>query len=258
MYQEEEEVIHLDYNSEDEYEIPDDVADDSDESDDDGGGESESKLMEYLLKGLVLQSTTCGACDTPLIKSLVPDENPVTLTSSSPIIPIGKVPYCVSCVAHVVTNQEELQVLWKDEYKALMSVSGAVLLFMDEECQSAQPVFGKMSLASGSESEGEKESDDVEEIVEPEEENTESDVESLPEVEPEIEVKPQSEPGMHTRPRSSHSRSGRSVVPTRPSSSLAKQRPGSSRSVARSTGSGSFVLTDEEEMNFDLIDYDKR
>lgn len=155
----EEEVIHLDYNSQDEYDIPESEDKSEDESDDEGmQGESEAKLMEFLLKGLVLQSSTCNVCDTPLIKSVNVDENPTYFTPSSKIEPIGNVPFCVSCNAHYVTNQSELQILWKDEYKAVMGVSGAVLLYMEDEVQK-QPVFGKNSLVAEEEEEAENEVD---------------------------------------------------------------------------------------------------
>mmetsp|Transcript_7310 Transcript_7310/g.8345 ORF Transcript_7310/g.8345 Transcript_7310/m.8345 type:complete len:1119 (+) Transcript_7310:178-3534(+) len=153
MYEQEEEVIHLDYNSEDEYDIDNDDDDDDDDDDDESvpetNGESESRLMDYLLKGLVLQSCVCGKCNTPLIMSLAIDDDPVPVVPGAPIEPIPGVPFCVACEAHVVTKSDELQTMWKDEYKGLMSCSGAVLLYMDEA--ETQPVFGQTQVGSGSE-----------------------------------------------------------------------------------------------------------
>lgn len=221
MYQEEEEVIHLDYNSEDEYDIPDDHDyDDDEESDDEapkGGGESEAQLMEYLLKGLVLQSSTCGKCNTPLVKSLVVEENPKPINPKSKIEPIPNVPYCVSCCANVVTNQEELQVLWKDEYKAVMGIDGAVLLYMDEDVDGPAPVFGARNSRS---------IDDEAGIDMAEDEEQEQDAQEADEEEVE-ESAPVS--GSSTRPES-----------------------------AGTTATENFVVTGDEEFNYDLIDYDKR
>ena len=53
---------------------PNDTNDDDEEDESDNEVESEARLMEYLLKGLALQSTTCGSCDTPLVKSLANDD----------------------------------------------------------------------------------------------------------------------------------------------------------------------------------------
>ena len=64
--------------------------------------------MEYLLKGLV--------------KSFANDDSAIPIELYQPgdkIKPIGHIPFCVACNAHVVTSQDELQILWKDEYKAL-------------------------------------------------------------------------------------------------------------------------------------------
>ena len=171
MDQDEDQVIHLDYNSQDEYEISDDNEESEDDTEDEGvQGDSEAKLMEFLLKGLVLQSSTCNVCDTPLIKAVTVQENPTHLTHKSKVEPIGNVPFCVSCNAHYVTNQSELQILWKDEYKAIMGVSGAVLLYMDDEVQN-QPVFGKHSLVAEEEEENEVEDEnEVKEENEVEEE----------------------------------------------------------------------------------------
>ena len=72
MFEQEEagEVIHLDYNSEDEYKIPENETNDTNDDDDDeeegdsgNEGESKARLMKYLLKGLVLQSTTTTTKD---------------------------------------------------------------------------------------------------------------------------------------------------------------------------------------------------
>jgi hypothetical protein len=257
MNYDDDEVIHLDYNSDDDYAIPEDnYSEDIDEEDgEDEEGESESKLMEYLLKGLVLQSSTCGHCDTPLVKSLVSEDSPTILTAESPVEPISNVPYCVACCAHVVTNQEELQVMWKDENKALMGVDGAVRLFMGDEIQDAAPVFGKMSLAtesgSGEEAVG---------IVM--DENTEDNVESVDEEEDEIEKEGENaqlseyELEVSSRPMSSASARSMNSGRSRPMSSSSARSMNSGRS-----GSGALrapEVINDGNLNYDLIDYDKR
>ena len=65
--------------------------------------ETENKLMAMLLKGMVLQPKACQVCSTPLLQSM-----DMTLGFiNTPKDPVGGVPYCVSCVAHVATSKEE-------------------------------------------------------------------------------------------------------------------------------------------------------
>ncbi len=287
---EREEVIHLDYNSDDEYDIPESI--DNEESDDDSDderatGASEAKLMEYLMKGLVLQSNTCSVCDTPLIKSVVADENPIPLHSNSQIQPIGNVPFCVACNAHYVSSQDELKILWKDEYKAVMAMKGAVLLFMDDEHQHQQePVFGKASSDGDDEEEEEDDeqgSDDdyddekkdlkvdsyvkIEESKDDEaphfsgsEEENETEVNVDP-AEDEYQYRPSSA-NSYTRPSSanslarSSSDSSQNPAPPAPQASPAPPvKSASSRSI------GSVMLTEEDQeamRNYELIPYEKR
>lgn len=273
---EQEEVIHLDYNSQDEYDIPDSNDDDDsdEESEDDGRqGDSEAKLMEYLLKGLVLQSFSCKVCDTPIVKSVVADENPITMTSSSKIEPIGNVPFCVCCNAHYVTSQDELKILWKDEYKAVMGMDGGVLLYMDEELQQ-QPIFGKMSLVADEDEEGEEEEEEelLNDGVAHLGTNPELDNENLNGVDRPSSGK--SAKSAASRPSSAMSaksaKSAKSAA-SRPSSAtsarLASSRPSSAakseasrhsitRSVASKAATSDFST--EELCQYDLLPYEKR
>lgn len=136
MFDDEEEVIHLDYNSMDEYEIPESGSEESYGNDDgkhhDDEEESESRLMEYLLKGYVLQSDACTKCHMPLIKSISADVTTPSFVDTNKIEPVGNVCFCVTCSAHVVTTKEELQILSLDKNKAVMDVPGAVIMLIDD------------------------------------------------------------------------------------------------------------------------------
>lgn len=105
----------------------------ADDGDDD---HADNKIMEYLLNGYALASLMCPSCHTPLIKNF----NEVQEESSSTVDqekhdegkPINGIPFCVSCKAVIVTSNAELQIMWKNEYKYLMGVEGAVHLAINE------------------------------------------------------------------------------------------------------------------------------
>jgi len=117
----------------------DSASDDSqdDESTDRGqegggkGGDSDNKIMAYLLKGFAMMSHECKTCNTPLIKNiqaLKEDNGWFGKKKHEAGKPVNFVPFCVACESILVTTNEELQVMWKDEYKHLMAVKGAVTL----------------------------------------------------------------------------------------------------------------------------------
>lgn len=100
-------------------------------ADDDG---ADNKIMEYLLNGYALASLMCPSCRTPLIKNFqelekASDEHQGHVQGT----PVSGVPFCVACKAVVVTNNKELQTIWKNEYKYLMGIDGAVHLDIDDE-----------------------------------------------------------------------------------------------------------------------------
>ena len=82
----------------------------------------EELLSEKLMEGFELDETPCPECSTPLVKLnrnpygfdvkhlkapvLIPNRNP-----EKPFEPIDDVPMCVSCNAHVVTNEHEVNIL---------------------------------------------------------------------------------------------------------------------------------------------------
>ena len=250
MYEEEEEVIHLDYNSNDEYSIPDDNYESEEEESitDQGENEAEARLMEYLLKGLVLQSTTCPVknCNTPLVKSLVVDTSFPPISSDSKIEPIAHVPYCASCSAHVVTNDEDLQVLQKAEYKAVLDIEGAVIYSFGKDGGKAPsrrmtPTTENDSdyeerPVSYSESDGEEEEHndlrESEDIIEDEEEE-----EYVEEEEEEVE-------NIHDPYPMTKTVSSFDPIAT----NLPMKKPRRLRASMASV----------EELNYDLIDYEKR
>lgn len=82
----------------------------------------EDLLSEKLMEGFELDETPCPECSTPLVKMkrnpygfdvkhlqapvLIPNRNP-----GKPFEPMDDVPVCVSCNAHVVTNEHEVNIL---------------------------------------------------------------------------------------------------------------------------------------------------
>ena len=82
----------------------------------------EELLSEKLMEGFELDETPCPECSTPLVKMnrnpygfhvkhlkapvLIPNRNP-----EKPFEPVDDVPLCVSCNAHVVTNEHEVNIL---------------------------------------------------------------------------------------------------------------------------------------------------
>jgi uncharacterized Zn finger protein (UPF0148 family) len=107
-------------------------------------------ISKYLMQGNVLIPLTCPDCASPLIKSMKrsPDQYEeyyeaggflnleiLTVRRLKAVQRgdmVGCVPYCVSCKAVVVTNQDELAILWEDKHKHLMAEKGAVLLAMNQ------------------------------------------------------------------------------------------------------------------------------
>ena len=97
----------------------------------DRGGRDESQienlLSEKLMDGFVLLEKSCPVCATPLVKSAEiydDDDNkiisgsvdvkPTLVPSGSfeqPFIPVGGVPFCVSCQSHVITQECEISIL---------------------------------------------------------------------------------------------------------------------------------------------------
>jgi Sjogren's syndrome/scleroderma autoantigen 1 (Autoantigen p27) len=84
----------------------------------------EQLLSEKLMEGYVLLEKSCPVCSTPLVKGVADDEDegvfkeiePVMIPKGSfmqPFIPVEGVPLCVACTSHVVTQDNELNILTK-------------------------------------------------------------------------------------------------------------------------------------------------
>ncbi len=114
--------------------------------------DADNKMMEYLLKGYALSTSTCNKCETPLIKSMMqPDAEEQPKQESRgwfgggqekkhpPGEPVKGVSFCVSCECVVVASKPELQIMWKNENKHLMGMNGVVELQIDEDFH-ASPV----------------------------------------------------------------------------------------------------------------------
>lgn len=85
--------------------------------------EIENRLMGMLLKGMVLQQTTCKVCSTPLLQSMDMSRGFI----NTPKDPVGGVPYCVSCVAHVATSKDEFNII-KESFPDFLDTEGLVLM----------------------------------------------------------------------------------------------------------------------------------
>lgn len=97
-------------------------------------GDADNKIMAYLLKGFAMMSSECKTCSTPLIKNIqaLPEDNGWFGKKKHEVgKPVNFVPFCVACESIVVTTNDELQVMWKDEYKHLMAAKGAVNLSIE-------------------------------------------------------------------------------------------------------------------------------
>eukprot|EP00554_Chaetoceros_debilis_P003697 CAMPEP_0194083328 /NCGR_PEP_ID=MMETSP0149-20130528/8975_1 /TAXON_ID=122233 /ORGANISM="Chaetoceros debilis, Strain MM31A-1" /LENGTH=1125 /DNA_ID=CAMNT_0038765709 /DNA_START=137 /DNA_END=3514 /DNA_ORIENTATION=+ len=98
----------------------------------DTGPDTDNQLMEYLLKGYALTSSPCVKCETPLIKSMVkaePEKTGWFGGGPKPLacgVAVTGVPFCVSCKCVVVTCQDELKIMWEAVHKHLMGIDGAV------------------------------------------------------------------------------------------------------------------------------------
>jgi len=144
-----EQAFMLDSASEDSYEATEDYGDE-------GGGDrsdpdTDNKLMEYLLKGFALTSTCCKECTTtPLIKNVSEAEDEAGWFGKKKHgagMPVIGVPYCVSCCAVVVTTNDELQIMWQNDYKHLMGMQGAVILALDVKQGHTDPLFNAREYA---------------------------------------------------------------------------------------------------------------
>ena len=109
----------------------------------------EQLITEKLMKGYTLLSLACPACASPLIKddckavevdnSHHPDEQkhgkfPILVASESfeqPFYPVKGVPYCVSCCAHVVTGEADVEAL---ENSNSLREKGSILVAL-ESCE---------------------------------------------------------------------------------------------------------------------------
>ena len=118
-----------------------DEEEDDEEEDNELDEEIENRLMGMLLKGMVLQTNTCQACSTPLLQSMDMNRGFV----NTPKDPVGGVPYCVSCVAHVATSRDEYDVI-KESYPEFLDTDGLVLIQLpegetieDEKVEEKQP-----------------------------------------------------------------------------------------------------------------------
>lgn len=106
----------------------------SEDSQDDASGDSDNKIMPYLLQGFeMMMFCECKTCNTPLIKNkaLPEDKKLFGKKKHEAGKPVNSVPFCVECESIVVTTNEELQVIWKDEYIHLMAEKGAVTLAIE-------------------------------------------------------------------------------------------------------------------------------
>jgi len=91
----------------------------------------ENIIMEYLLNGFAMTSKECKTCNTPLVKNVQPIEEEKGWFGKKKLEqgkPVNNVPFCVSCKCIVVTSNEELQVMWQNDNKHLMSIDGAMSL----------------------------------------------------------------------------------------------------------------------------------
>ena len=106
----------------------------SENSQDDASGDSDNKIMPYLQQGFeMMMFCECKTCNTPLIKKKADSEEKGWFGKKKHEAgqPVNCVPFCVECESIVVTTNEELQVIWKDEYKHLMAEKGAVTLAIE-------------------------------------------------------------------------------------------------------------------------------
>lgn len=123
--------MRMDSNSDD---SQDDASTDGGLERGDRRGDSDNKIMAYLLKGFAMMSAECKTCSTPLIKNIqvLPEESGWFGKKKHEVgKPVNFVPFCVACESIVVTSNDELQVMWKDEYKHLMATKGAVTLAIE-------------------------------------------------------------------------------------------------------------------------------
>ena len=84
----------------------------------------EQLLSEKLMEGYVLLEKSCPVCCTPLVKDNGDEEDdpvykeidPVMIPKGSfiqPFVPVQGVPLCVACTSHVVTQDNEVNILAK-------------------------------------------------------------------------------------------------------------------------------------------------
>jgi hypothetical protein len=131
--------------------------------------DTDNKIMEYLLNGYALASLACPSCQTPLIKNFndIQEENSPSLVNEKHEVgkPIKGVPFCVSCKAVVVTSNAELQIMWRNEYKYLMGVEGAVHLAIQETSGDAGDIRGAILDSSSQKSTPSQDDDDDDEVA---------------------------------------------------------------------------------------------
>ena len=145
-------------SNEDDFMRFDSVSEDS--QDDASGDASDDKIAAYLQQGFeMMMFCECKTCNTPLIKNVqaLPEEKGWFGKKKKHEAgkPVNCVPFCASCESIVVTTNEELQVIWKDEYKHLMAEKGAVTLAIAIEVASKEYLLA-LAVAQGDE-EGAKE-----------------------------------------------------------------------------------------------------
>jgi len=93
--------------------------------------DSDNKIMEFLLNGFAMTSKECKTCSTPLIKNVqaIPEDRGwFGVKKYEKGKPVNNVPFCVTCESIVVTSNDELQIMWHNDYKHLMAIDNAVSL----------------------------------------------------------------------------------------------------------------------------------
>jgi Sjogren's syndrome/scleroderma autoantigen 1 (Autoantigen p27) len=108
--------------------------------------EIERLLSQKLLEGYVLMERSCPACATPLVKNHVGQDeddagrelSPFVVPSQSfdqPFRPVNGVPFCVSCQAHVVTDESEISIL---EQCDSLKTKGQILISLQSYASEVQ------------------------------------------------------------------------------------------------------------------------
>ena len=114
----------------------------------DEDAEIERLLSEKLLEGYILMERICPSCATPLVKNKIDEEKekkannalePFVVPSKSfdqPFQPVLGVPFCVSCHAHVVTDESEISILEKCD---TLKMKGQILVSLQSVSEAEDP-----------------------------------------------------------------------------------------------------------------------